>query len=95
LEPYQTSTGQDIIDPTQVLRDYDNFIAENCTIEEIMGNSYNKREKHVMYLVQWLDYPDREDWTEELFDYMTTALETLCEFHKLNLDALRNPHLRD
>jgi hypothetical protein len=82
------STWQDIINCTQVLSDYDNFIAENCTIEEIMGSSYNKREKHVMYLVQWLDYPDREDWTEEPFDYMTTALEMLCEFHKLNLDVL-------
>jgi hypothetical protein len=40
------------VDPAQVLRDYDNFIAEDYTIEEIIGSLYNKREKRVMYLVQ-------------------------------------------
>jgi hypothetical protein len=77
------------VDPAQVLRDYDNFIAEDCTIEEIMGSSYDKREKQVMYLVQWLDYPDREDWIEEPFEHMMTALEMLREFHKSNPDATR------
>jgi hypothetical protein len=46
-----------------------------------MGSSCDKREKWVMYLVQWLDYPDHDDWTEQLFEYMTTALEMLSEFY--------------
>jgi hypothetical protein len=36
------------VDLAQVLRDYDKFIAEDCIIEEIMGSSYNKREKRIM-----------------------------------------------
>ena len=95
LEPYRTSTRRGAVDPAQVLRNYDNFIAEDYTIEEIMGSSYDKREKWVMYLVQWLDYPDREDWTEEPFEHMTTALETLREFHRTNPEAPRDPRLRD
>jgi hypothetical protein len=42
LEPYQTSTWREAVNPTHVLRNYDNFIAEDCTIEEIMGSSYDK-----------------------------------------------------
>jgi hypothetical protein len=50
LEPYRTSIWQEAVDPAQVLRDYNNFIAEDYTIEEIMGSSYDKQEKQVMYL---------------------------------------------
>jgi hypothetical protein len=75
------------VDPAEVFRDYDNFIPKNSTIEEIMGSSYDKQEKRVMYLVQWSDYLDREDWTEERFEHMTTALEMLSEYHTLNLDV--------
>jgi hypothetical protein len=83
------------VDPTQVLKDYDNFIAEDYTIEEIMGSLYNKREKRVIYPVQWLDYSDREYWPEEPFEHMTTALEIVRGFHKSNLDAPHDSHLRD
>jgi hypothetical protein len=83
------------VDPAQVLRNYDDFIAEDCTIQEIMGSSYDKQEKHIIYLIQWLDYPDHEDWIEELFEHMTTGLEMLCEFHKSNPDTPRDSHLRD
>jgi hypothetical protein len=91
LEPYRTSIQARSCRPAQVLRDYDNFIAEDCTIEEIIGSSYDKQEKRVMYLVQWLDYPDCEDWTEELFEHMMTALEMLSEFHKSNPDTSTRP----
>jgi hypothetical protein len=46
------STWREAVELAQVLRDYDNFIPENCTIEEIMDSSYDKREKRVMYLIQ-------------------------------------------
>jgi hypothetical protein len=42
LETYQTSIWRDAVDPTQLLRDYDNFIAEDCMIEEFMCSSYDK-----------------------------------------------------
>jgi hypothetical protein len=95
IEPYQTFIWREAVDLAQVLRDYDYFIAEDYMIEEIMGSSYDKREMPVIYLVQWLDYPDREDWTEELFEHMMTALEMLGEFYKSNLDAQQDPRLRD
>jgi hypothetical protein len=46
------STGREAVNSAQVLRDYDNFIAEDCTIEEIMGSSYDMREKGIVYHVQ-------------------------------------------
>jgi hypothetical protein len=52
-----------------------------------MGSSYNKREQWVSYLVQWSDYQDHEDWAEEPFEHMLTALKALHEFHKSNADA--------
>jgi hypothetical protein len=52
LKYYRKSTWQEAVDPAQVLRDYDNFIAEDSMIEKIMGSSYDKRETQVMYLVQ-------------------------------------------
>jgi hypothetical protein len=30
--------GENAVNPAEVLRDYDNFIAEDSVIEEIMGN---------------------------------------------------------
>jgi hypothetical protein len=72
------------VDPAQVFRDYDKFIAEDCTMEEIMGISYDKWEKWDMYLIQWLNYLDNKDWTEEPFEYVMAALEILDEFQKSN-----------
>jgi hypothetical protein len=41
LEPYQISTWRAAVASIQVLRDYDNFIAEDCTIEEIIGSLHD------------------------------------------------------
>jgi hypothetical protein len=38
LEPYRMSIRRNAVNPAEVLRDYDNFIAEDFVIEEIMGN---------------------------------------------------------
>jgi hypothetical protein len=95
LKPYRMSRWQEAVDYAQVSRDYDNFIAEDSMIEEIMGSSYDKREKQVMYLVHWLDYSDHEDCTEKTLEHMTMGLETLCEFHKSNLGGPRDPRLWD
>jgi hypothetical protein len=42
LDPYQMSIWREAVDPAQVLTDYDNFISEDCMIEEMMGSSYDK-----------------------------------------------------
>jgi hypothetical protein len=41
LEPYQTVIWGEAEHPAQVLRDYDNFICEDCIFERIMGSSYD------------------------------------------------------
>jgi len=38
--------------------------------------------KRILYLVKWLDYPERKDWTDEPFDnFSVGGLENLQEFH--------------
>jgi hypothetical protein len=56
-----------------------------------MGTEYQKRDNRIRYLVQWLDYPDWEDWIEELLDDMTTDVSMLRDFQKSNPDVPRNP----
>ena len=43
------------------------------------GRGNNKR---ILYLVKWLDYLERKDWSEEPFDnFSIDGLEKLREFH--------------
>jgi len=57
------------------------------------GHGNNKR---ILYLVQWLDYPEHKDWTEEPLDnFLTDGLEKLQEFHQWNPDAPRDYQLTD
>jgi len=37
-----------------------------------------KKEQHILYLVKWLDYPDRRNWTNKPFDnFLEGGLEKL------------------
>ena len=38
-------------------------------VQEVVGSSWDKRRKKVLYLVIWEGYQDREDWTEEPFEH--------------------------
>ena len=61
------------------------------SVERSRGNN-----KRVLYLVRWLDYPRRKDWTEELFDnFSVGGLEKLQEFHQWNPDSLRDYRLTE
>jgi hypothetical protein len=61
-------------------------------VDEIMGST--KKGRRVLYLVKWLDYPDRRDWTNELFDnFSEGGLEKLREFHRRNPEAPRDYRL--
>jgi len=52
------------------------------------GRGNNKR---ILYLVKWLDYPERKDWTEEPFNnFSVGSQEKLWEFHQRNPDAPRD-----
>jgi len=54
-----------------VLREADNIEqSEEYDVEEVMSSVERGRgnNKRILYLVKWLDYPERKDWTEEQFD---------------------------
>jgi len=99
LEPYRTRKHRAPPDPSKVLREADDIEqSEEYDVEEVMssvkcGRGNNKR---MLYLVKWLDYPERKDWTEEPFDNISVGgLEKLREFHRRNPDAPRDYRLAD
>jgi len=94
LEPYRTSEHRAPPDPSKVLRKTGDIEqSEKYDVEKVMslvecGRGNNKR---ILYLVKWLDYPERKDWTEEPFhNFSVDGLEKLQEFHQRNPDALRD-----
>ena len=99
LEPYRTSEHRAPLDPSKVLREADDIEqSEEYDIEEVMASVERGRgnNKRILYLVKWLDYPERKDWTEEPFDnFSVGSLEKLREFHQRNPDAPRNYRLAD
>jgi len=97
LEPYRTSEHRVPPDPAKVLRESDDIEqSEEYDVDEVMssverGQGNNKR---ILYLVKWLDYPERKDWTEEPFDnFSVGGLEKLREFHRRNPNASRDYRL--
>jgi len=47
------------------------------SVEHVRGNN-----KRVLYLIKWLDYLERKDWTEEPLDnFSVGGLEKLQKFH--------------
>jgi len=72
--------------------------SEEYDVEEVMlaverGRGNNKR---ILYLIKWLHYPERKDWTEEPFDnFSVGGLEKLRVFHRRNPDAPRDNQLTE
>ena len=84
LEPYRTSEHRAPPDPSKVLREADDIEqSEEYDVEEVMSSvKRGRRNKRILYLVRWLDYPERKDWTEKPFDnFSVGGLEKLREFH--------------
>ena len=99
LEPYRTSEHRAPPDPAKVLREADDVEqSEEYDVDEVMASAERGRgnNKRILYLVKWLDYPERKDWTEEPFDnFSVGGLEKLWEFHQRNPDAPRDYRLTD
>jgi len=99
LEPYRTSEHRAPPDPSKVLREADDIEqSEEYDVEEVRSSVEHGRgnNKRILYLVKWLDYPERKDWTEEPFDnFSVGGLEKLREFHQWNLDTPRDYRLTD
>jgi len=99
LEPFQTSEHRAPPDPSKVLREADDIEqSEEYNVEDVMSSVERGRgnNKRILYLVKWLDYPERKDWTEEPFDnFSVGGLEKLREFHRRNPDAPRDYRLTE
>jgi len=99
LEPYRTSKHRAPPDPSKILWEVDDIEqSEEYDVEEVIslterGRGNNKR---ILYIVKWLDYLERKDWTEEPFNnFSVGGLEKLREFHRRNPDAPRDYWLTD
>ena len=85
LEPYRASIQRPAPNVQQVLERLDGAVTEDYEIKEIRGVSYSKSKRRVLYLVEWVGYPDRKDWTEEPFEHFSEdAVEDLKDFHRDN-----------
>ena len=77
-----------------MLREDDDFEqSEEYDVDEDMSSVERGRRnnKRILYLVKWLHYPERKDWTEEPFNNLSVdGLEKLREFHQQNPYAPRN-----
>ena len=98
VEPYRSSKRglQPEPDLAKVLAKANNIDAKEIyQLQEVVGSSWDKRRKKVLYLVIWEGYPDREDWTEEPYEHFVAkgAQEALREFHGANPIAARDPRV--
>ena len=67
---------------------------EEYDIEEIMASI--TRRKRVLYLVKWLGFPRKKDWTYEPYEnFSEGAYDKLRAFHEKNPSAPRDYRLQD
>ena len=99
LEPYRTSEHRAPPDHSKRLREADDIEqSEEYDVEEVMSSVEHSRgnNKRILYLVKWLNYPERKDWTEEPFDnFSVGGLEKLRKFHQWNPDVPRDYRLTE
>ena len=95
LEPYRTSEHRTPPVPSKVLREADDIEqSEEYDVEEVMSS--RRQGRRILYLVKWLDYPDRKEWTEEPYDnFLAGGLENLREFHRRNPDTPKDYRLTE
>jgi len=97
LKPYQSSKHQARPDPSKVLREANNIAqSEEYDVEEVMSSVKHGQGNNnwILYLVKWLDYVERKDWTKEPYDnFSVGCLEKLQEFHGWTPDTQRDYRL--
>jgi hypothetical protein len=94
IEPCRTGTRA-APDPSQVLCEVDDIKnSAEYDVDEVMAST--KKGRCILYLVKWLDFPDRQDWTNKPLDnFSVGGLEKLREFHRRNPDAPSDYRLTD
>ena len=90
LKPFRKRSRAPPPDLDKFLADMEDLLLPACEIERILDNSYDKEEKRVLYLVQWKNFPNEKDWTEEPFEHFGNAMESLREFHAKHPNAARD-----
>lgn len=92
IEPFVTGS-RPTPDFAKVLREVGELEAEEeFDVEEIMGSITRRR--RVLYLVKWLGFPKKKDWTYEPFEnFSEPARQKLDEFHAKHPRAVRDHRL--
>jgi hypothetical protein len=93
IEPFHQSEHREPPNAAKVLCEADDIEqSEKYDVDEVMAST--KKGRRVLYLVKWLDYPDRKDWMEEPFhNFSKGGLEMLQEFHRKNPTAVKDYRL--
>jgi len=78
-----------------ILREADDIEqSKEYDVDGVLGST--RKGCRVLYLVKWLDYPDRKDWTGEPYDnFSVGGLEKLREFHRQNPGTPRDYRLTE
>jgi len=95
LEPYRGSALRESPDAAKVLRETDDIeYSAEYYVDEVMASTQRTKKSRVLYLIKWLDYPDRKDWTQEPYEsFSVGGREKLVIFHTKFPDAPRDPRL--
>jgi len=95
LKPYRTSEHRAPPVTWKILREVDDIEnSKEYDVGAVLGSTKNGR--RVLYLIKWLDFPDRKDWTEEPYNnFSVGGLEKLREFQHKNPHALRDYRLTE
>ena len=93
IEPFEAGSRSPP-DFAKVLREVGELEAEEeYDIEDIMGSI--TRRKKVLYLVKWLGFPKKKDWTYEPYEnFSEAARDKLIAFHNRQPGAARDHRLR-
>ena len=92
IEPFRAGT-RDAPNPEQVLREADDVEGnEEYDIDKVISST--RRGRRVLYLVKWLGFQSKKDWTEEPFEHFSVGgLEKLRNFHQRHPDSPRDYRL--
>src|ERR1700712_2354959 len=67
-------------------------VLEGFEVEEIMGSQFSTDSDRVLYLVRWVGYPEKSEWTEEPLDHLPRAM--VKAFHKRHPSAPKDAKLK-
>ena len=95
LEPYRRSALRESPDAEKFLHETDDIeYSEEYDVDEVMAATQRTKKSRVMYVVKWLDYPARKDWTQEPYEsFSVGGQEKLVIFHTKFPDSPRDPRL--